>query len=100
MQRKNITTASLILNILLIAVIVFFAIMYRNKIYNMLFPDRTADIVLLGDSLTFYGDWDKLLPNKKIINGGKTGATTTHFVWSLKQDVLNRHPKICFILGG
>ncbi|UAY53017.1 GDSL-type esterase/lipase family protein [Ferruginibacter albus] len=100
MSPKKWLILSVILNIVFCIVSIFFVIMFHDRITKKMTADKTVDIVMFGDSITEGGDWASLFTDKKIYNSGTMGATTSRYVWTLKKDVLQHHPKICFILGG
>ena len=41
---------------------------WRNDIYNNSYETKLADIVMLGDSITYGANWNELLTNCKIVN--------------------------------
>lgn len=77
----------------------------KNKNYSIqvgmyeLFVNQQADIVMLGNSLTYNANWNEILDRKNIASRGIVGDLTSgylhrlHYVYKLK-------PKLCFIEGG
>lgn len=64
-------------------------------------PDKNKiNIVMFGNSITARGNWNALLNRTDVINSGVAGYTTSHFVWIIKESVIDYSPKICFIEGG
>jgi lysophospholipase L1-like esterase len=59
----------------------------------------SADIVMLGDSLTEWGNWHELVPEYRIINRGIAGDTASGILDRL-QEVIERRPKIVFVMVG
>src|SRR5215207_538395 len=59
----------------------------------------SADIVMLGDSLTEWGNWHQLVPEYRIINRGISGDTSSGVLDRL-QEVIDRRPKIVFVMVG
>jgi len=55
---------------------------------------------MFGNSLTAEGKWNSELKRFDIKNSGRSGFTSSHFVWILQDAVLKYKPKICFIEGG
>lgn len=58
-----------------------------------------ADIVMLGDSITQFGEWAELFPRSKIINRGIDGDTADGVLARL-DEVIARKPKIVFLMIG
>lgn len=63
-------------------------------------PKQGFDIMMLGNSLTYGGDWNKLLKRENVKNSGYGGFTTQHFIWLLPEAVYRHRPKICLVEGG
>lgn len=67
--------------------------------YYTLSRTQRAEIVMLGNSITFGGNWNELLGREKVVNRGIVGDNLPgmlhrmHFVYDLK-------PKLCFIMAG
>lgn len=60
--------------------------------------DSKADIVMLGDSITFGINWNELF-NMNIINRGISSDTTEGFL-SRIENIYSTNPKKVFIMGG
>jgi len=58
-----------------------------------------ADIVMLGDSLTEWGNWHELVPEFRIINRGIASDTSSGVLDRL-QEVIGRRPKVVFVMIG
>jgi len=58
-----------------------------------------ADIVMLGNSLTQWVDWNELLGRTNVANRGIAGDITEGYLQRLHQ-VYALTPKLCFIEGG
>lgn len=56
-------------------------------------------IALYGDSLTEYGDWDRLLPELQIMNFGVRGDRTDGAYNRLKQLVSTKPKKVVLLIG-
>lgn len=56
-------------------------------------------IVMLGNSLTAYGNWSGLLPNNTVLNYGVAGARASQILSRLSA-ALSRNPKVICIMGG
>lgn len=63
------------------------------------FKHSKKDIVMLGNSITFWGDWPELLQSPKIKNRGIPGDNTFGVLERL-DDVINGLPAKVFILIG
>ena len=59
----------------------------------------TAEIVMLGDSLTEWGNWHELVPEYRIVNRGISGDTSSGVLDRL-QEVIERRPKVVFVMVG
>ncbi len=59
----------------------------------------SADIVFLGNSITFGGNWLELLGRERIINRGIGSDNTAGMLHRLRF-VYQLKPKICFIMAG
>src|SRR4051812_48699051 len=59
----------------------------------------SADIVMLGDSLTEWGNWHELVPEHRVINRGIAGDTSSGVLDRL-QEVIDRRPKVVFVMIG
>jgi lysophospholipase L1-like esterase len=91
---------SLILNIILIIGIILVIYKYQLKIYDKIVSHGPCKIVMFGNSLTAQGNWNEDLNRLDIKNSGKSGFTTSQFVYILYSSVIQYKPEICFIEGG
>ena len=57
------------------------------------------EIVMLGDSLTEWGNWHELVPEFRVINRGIAGDTSFG-VQDRLQEVIERRPKVVFVMIG
>ncbi|HIF9316603.1 TPA: SGNH/GDSL hydrolase family protein [Photobacterium damselae] len=60
---------------------------------------HTANIVMFGDSITDWGPWYELFPEKSIVNRGIAGDNTQGMLFRI-QDILPLQPKQVFFLAG
>ena len=67
---------------------------------NQNYETDTFAIVMLGNSLTYNGDWQKLLGRSDVHNCGITDFTSQQLGWILNWCVIANKPSICFINGG
>jgi lysophospholipase L1-like esterase len=63
------------------------------------FRTSHADVVMLGNSLTYNANWNELLGRKNIANRGINADIITGYLQRLSY-VYRLHPKLCFIEGG
>jgi lysophospholipase L1-like esterase len=63
------------------------------KLSNPKYP-----IVMLGDSITEYGNWNELLNRNNILNRGICGDTTKGVLQ--RMEYLGSEPKYCFLMIG
>lgn len=70
-----------------------------NNIMSLTYEQEGFDIVMVGDSITNGGNWNKLLGNKKIANLGINGDSTEGVLNRL-EDIYYLNPEICFIMIG
>ena len=98
------------MNIIFIIMFLILAYKFRENIYNKVHSITNQEkvlslispysIVMLGNSITDLGKWNKDLDRNDVLNSGMGGFTTSHFVITLNKKVLHYKPKICFIQGG
>jgi lysophospholipase L1-like esterase len=73
---------------------------YRNLVgQHALSRLTSADIVFLGNSITYGGNWSDLLGRERIVNRGIGGDNTVGMLHRL-QYVYQLEPKLCFIMAG
>jgi lysophospholipase L1-like esterase len=70
-----------------------------NNIVSLTYERDEFDIVMIGDSITYGGDWNLLLNNKKVANLGINGDSTDGILNRL-GDIYLLNPTICFIMIG
>lgn len=66
---------------------------YRGNVEN-------ANIVMLGNSITYSGNWSKVLQRNDVFNAGQPGWTTEQLSWIIKDFITPFKPKLCFFSGG
>ena len=64
-----------------------------------LYKSIQYDVVMLGNSHTYYGNWNELLNRRNIANRGIIGDITAGYLQRLGY-VYKMNPKLCFIEGG
>lgn len=78
---------------------------YRPEVYNMLverfqsFPPGKKDVVFLGNSITFWGDWKERLKSWHIKNQGIPGDITFGVLQRLKEAMSGKPSKIFILIG-
>jgi lysophospholipase L1-like esterase len=60
---------------------------------------KTVKIVMLGDSITFGGQWQELLGKNLLVNFGICGDTTEGMRQRISE-VCACNPSVCFVMGG
>ena len=60
---------------------------------------KSADVVFLGNSITFGGNWTELLGRERIANRGIGGDNTVGML-NRMQYVYQLKPKLCFVMAG
>lgn len=123
MKKKNLLTASLLVNALLIGAAMFiineqggigfieeqfqamnsneeFPEYYRQKkdIFEAL-EGESADKIFLGDSITDHGEFPEYFPDEKVLNRG-IAEDTTKGVLKRIDEVVARNPKEVYIMIG
>lgn len=71
---------------------------YQVELFNSTVHSR-KDIVFLGNSITFWGDWNELIDTKHVKNRGIPGDVTYGVLRRL-DEVINGKPAKVFILIG
>ena len=71
---------------------------YQLSLYDI-YKTESADVVMLGNSITYGINWNELLGRGKIVNRGIGSDIVEGFLNRLKY-VIKLHPKLCFIMGG
>lgn len=72
---------------------------WLNRVATFEAVTRKADVVLLGDSLTDFGEWPDLLPDLSVQNRGISGDT----VWGVQKrldQIWRSEPRIVFLMIG
>jgi lysophospholipase L1-like esterase len=60
---------------------------------------RAESVVMLGDSITFGGDWPELLPGVPTVNQGHPGFTTEQLL-PVAEEVAAARPRAVLIMAG
>ncbi len=112
---KNFLSASILLNIGLVLYILLWGNFDKqpvedeypeSKIDTMKIVDEkgmevdTVQIVMLGNSITYQGDWQEVLNRTDVFNGGKPGWTTQQLSWVIDNFIETHQPRLCFFKGG
>ena len=72
---------------------------YRQEMSLYEYYNKTGNIVMLGNSITYRVNWNELLNRTDIINRG-VGSDITEGMLNRLNYVLNASPNLCFIMGG
>ena len=62
-------------------------------------PVNEGCIVLLGDSITDFGEWDKILPGRNILNRGIAGDQIEGMILRL-DEIVRHNPSKIYLLAG
>jgi len=101
MKNQRLLILSLMLNAVLIAAILAFGYIYRDKIAQRFVRIKgNPAIVMYGNSITAQGKWVELLGRTDVMNNALPGQTTYHFLQLIQSHVIDLNPKVCFIKGG
>lgn len=71
---------------------------YQLSLYDI-YKTESADVVMLGNSITYGINWNELLGRDKIVNRGINSDIVEGFLNRIEY-VIKLHPKLCFIMGG
>lgn len=71
----------------------------ERKSPSKAYKPQKIKIVMLGNSITYEGDWNKLLSRADVANRGISGDITEGFLSRL-SDIYELKPEICMIMGG
>ena len=61
--------------------------------------DKAVKVAMLGDSITFGGEWRELLKESSLVNFGICGDTTEGMRQRIAE-VCACNPAVCFVMGG
>lgn len=70
----------------------------QTELYNIYKTGR-ADVVMLGNSITFGVNWNELMGRTKIVNRGIGSDNTFGFLRRMEY-IYKLHPQLCCIMGG
>ena len=73
---------------------------YTNQtaLYDV-YKTEKADVVMLGNSITFGVNWNELMGRSSIVNRG-IGSDNTYGFLQRMEYVYKLHPRLCCIMGG
>lgn len=98
MKIKYLLIFSLLFNLVFVGICLY---IFRDKLIQKIVSMKgDSKIVMFGNSLTAQGKWVELLGRTDILNSGFPGLCTYHFLGLLKNNVVERHPEICFVEAG
>ena len=70
----------------------------QTQLYD-LYRTEKADVVMLGNSITFGVNWNELMGRTAIVNRG-IGSDITYGFLQRMEYVYKLHPKMCCVMGG
>ena len=101
MKIKTALILSVSLNLLFVISISIFIYIYRDKLYQrFVIYKGNPKIVMFGNSITAQGKWVELLGRTDVLNSGLAGFCTYNYLPVIQSQVIDIHPKICFVEGG
>ena len=101
MKIKKLLYLSLFANLLFLSGFMTMAYVYRDKILQRYVTIKgDYRILMYGNSITAQGKWVELLGRTDVLNSGLPGQCTYHFLQLIHSHVIERHPEICFVMGG
>ncbi|CAG4989305.1 hypothetical protein DYBT9275_00264 [Dyadobacter sp. CECT 9275] len=101
MKIKKLLYLSLFANLIFLSGFLTTAFVYRDKLLQRYVTIKgDYRILMYGNSITAQGKWVELLERTDVLNSGLPGQCTYHFRQLLKSHVIERHPEICFVMGG
>lgn len=101
-MKNNLTYlwASALLNIIFVLVIILIGYRYFDKLYKKAFLKDQIKIVMFGNSITAWGNWDELLDRDDVKVSGFPGYTSSHLSMLVDKNVIEYEPEICFVMVG
>jgi lysophospholipase L1-like esterase len=70
----------------------------QTELYNI-YKTEKADVVMLGNSITFGVNWNELMGRTRIVNRGIDSDNMVGFLRRMNY-IYKLHPKLCCIMGG
>ena len=70
----------------------------QTELYSI-YKTEKADIVMLGNSITFGVNWNELMGRTTVINRGIASDNMYGYLQRL-ENIYTLHPKLCCIMGG
>ncbi len=70
----------------------------QTELYNI-YKTEKADVVMLGNSITFGVNWNELMGRTQIVNRGISSDNTVGFLRRMEY-IYKLHPQLCCIMGG
>ena len=101
MSKSIYLRISIAVNILLAFVIILF--FFKKEVSNLIkkrIALQDVEIVMFGNSITAYGNWNELLDRQDVLNKGFPGYTSSHLVLLNDSHLIKHKPTICFIMIG
>jgi lysophospholipase L1-like esterase len=72
---------------------------YQRRLAQFKQNTATADVIMLGDSITEWGNWEEQYPDINLLNRGIAGDTSSGVLGRL-DEVLVHRPRIVFLMIG
>jgi len=101
MSKSIYLKISIAVNILLaIVIIIFFFQKEVSHLIKKRIAPQDVEIVMFGNSITAWGNWDELLDRQDVLNKGFPTYTSTHLVVLVDNHIIKYRPHICFVMIG
>jgi len=72
---------------------------HLQRALHKLYRTNHADVVMLGNSITYGANWSELLGRPGVVNRGIGGDNTYGFLHRM-DDVVRLKPRMCFVMAG
>ncbi|PWS26315.1 GDSL family lipase [Pedobacter yonginense] len=70
----------------------------RREIFNKT-PTVGGEVVFIGNSITEVGNWQKLIPDERVLNRGISGDVTLGVLARVAEEVANKPKKVFVMIG-
>jgi alpha-glucosidase len=99
-NKSKILKLSIVLNIIFVLIIILLSYKRVQRVIDNRLLKKKIEIVMFGNSITAWGDWDNLLDRNDIRNSGYPGYTSSQLAFVVNKGVLKAKPRLCFMMAG